>query len=163
MNFDVTSISTIVAAAGVLIGVVLTVQELRHLVKQRQTDLIVKLSNDVSTNKEFVKAVVDILQAQFNDYDDFVKKYGEPISKNDVAPSFIMLSSFYEQIGVLLKKGLIDIDVIIDLFPVEPIWEKLKPLIEHMRKKYHSPRYYEWFEYLHNEMKKREQRGVKNG
>jgi hypothetical protein len=33
---DITEISAIVVAAGVLIGVVLAVQELRHLVRQRR-------------------------------------------------------------------------------------------------------------------------------
>lgn len=37
---DIPSILAIVAAVGVLIGVVLAVLELRNLVRQRQTDLI---------------------------------------------------------------------------------------------------------------------------
>jgi hypothetical protein len=32
-----------------------------------------------------------------------------------------------------------------------------------MRKQVNNPQIYEWFEYLYNEMKKREQKGVKNG
>jgi len=160
---DIPSISAIVAAVGVLVGVGLTVLELRHLVKQRQTGVIIKLSSDISTNKEFVEAVVNILQAQFKDYDDFVKKYGEPISKNEVSLSFIMIGSFYEQIGVLLKKGLVDIDVMIDLFPIEIMWEKLKPLVEGMRKQTNVPGYFEWFEYLYNEIKKRQQKLQQKG
>ena len=54
---DITEISAIVAAAGVLVGVVLNVLELRHLRKQRQTDLVVKLysaftSDDFSESLE---------------------------------------------------------------------------------------------------------------
>ena len=70
---DLTEISAVVAAAGVLVGVVLTVQELRHLVKQRQTDLVTRLASDISTNKEFLEAFVDIFEVEFKDYDDFEK------------------------------------------------------------------------------------------
>jgi len=34
----------------------------------------------------------------------------------------------------------------------------MKPIAEGMRKQYNQPDWYEWFEYLYNEMKKREQR-----
>jgi hypothetical protein len=43
---DIPSISAIVAAAGVLVGVVIAVIELRNLVKQRQSDLVMRLYSD---------------------------------------------------------------------------------------------------------------------
>jgi hypothetical protein len=159
----ITEISAIVAAAGVIIGVVLTVLELRHLVKQRQMDLVTKLSYDVSTNKEFLLAFEDIFEVQFKDYDDFVQKYGRPMSRNEVPSSFMMMGNFFEQIGVLFKNGLINAAMISDLFPIDIVWEKLKPLAEGMRQEYHNPGFFQWFEYLYNEMKKREQRGIKSG
>jgi len=50
-----------------------------------------------------------------------------------------------------------------DLFgnAIRMIWEKLKPVIEEARKRY-NPRAYENFEYLYNEMKKREQQTAKS-
>jgi hypothetical protein len=44
-------------------------------------------------------------------------------------------------------------------------WNKLKPIIEGLRQETGS-RYFSWFEYLYNEMKKREKKlreGVRNG
>jgi hypothetical protein len=155
---DITEISAIVAAAGVLVGVVLTVQELRHLVRQRQTDLVTRLSYDISTNREFLEAFADIFEVEFKDYDDFVKRYGRTISRNQVPMSFMMMGNFFEQIGVLFRNRLIDASLISQLFPIDIVWEKMKPLVEGMRKEYHNPGFFEWFEYLYNEMKKREQR-----
>ncbi len=155
---DLTEISAIVAAAGVLVGVVLTVLELRHLAKQRQTDLVTKLSSDFSTSRPFLEAFVDILEVEFKDYGDFVKKYGKPISKNQVPMSFMIISNFFEQLGVLFRNKLIDASLISQLFPISVMWEKTKPLVEGMRKEYHDPELLEWFEYLYNEMRKREQR-----
>ncbi|MGA2310425.1 MAG: hypothetical protein ABSG57_12880 [Candidatus Bathyarchaeia archaeon] len=155
---DITEISAVVAAAGVLVGVVFTVLELRHLAKQRQTDLVTRLSYDISTSREFLEAFVDTFEVEFKDYDDFVKRYGRPISRNQVPMSFMMMGNFFEQIGVLFKNRLIDASLIDQLFPVFVVWEKMKPLVEGMRKEYHNPGFLEWFEYLYNEMRKREQR-----
>jgi len=160
---DITEISAIVAAAGVIIGVVLTVQEIRHLVRQRQTDLVTKLSYDISTNKEFLTAFEDIFEAHFKDYDDFIEKYGRPMSKNEVPLSFMMMGNFFEQIGVLFKNKLVDVTVISDLFPIDIVWEKFKPIAEGMRQEYRNPEFFQWFEYLYNETKKREQISGKNG
>jgi len=164
---DIPSISAIIAAIGVLVGVSLTVQELRHLVRQRQTDLITKLSYDISTNRQFLEASTDVFAAEFKDYDDFVRKYGKLISKNQVPISFSMIGNFYEQVGVLLKNKLIDISLVDQLLPASNIWEKMKPMVKGMREEYHDPAIFEWFEYLSNELKKRQQklqqRGSRNG
>ncbi len=40
---DIASISAVVAAGGVIVGVVFAVLELRNLVKTRQTDLALRL------------------------------------------------------------------------------------------------------------------------
>jgi hypothetical protein len=155
---DIPSISAIAAALGVLVGVVIAVVELRNLVKQRHTDLVTRLSSDIALNRESLEAFVDIVEAEFEDYDDFVKRYGKFISKNQVPMSFMMMGNFYEQIGVLLRNKLIDASLVDQLFPVSIIWEKTKPLVEGMRKEHHDPGFFEWFEYLYNEMKKREQK-----
>ena len=69
----------------------------------------------------------------------------------------------YEEVGVLLRRKLIEIGMVDDLFgnAIRMIWEKLKPVIEEARKRY-NPRAYENFEYLYNEMKKREQQTAKS-
>jgi hypothetical protein len=77
-----------------------------------------------------------------------------------------MIGNYYERIGVLLRRKLVDASLISDFLNVRVIWEAMKPYVLYMREKYGSATL-EWFEYLHNEMKKREkqvqQEGVKNG
>jgi hypothetical protein len=46
-----------VAAAGVLVGFVYYILEMRHQNKVGQTDLITRLSYDVAVNKEFLGSV----------------------------------------------------------------------------------------------------------
>jgi hypothetical protein len=76
---------------------------------------------------------------------------------------------FFEGVGVLLHRKLIDIAAVDDLFssPIKISWEIMKPIAEGERKKFSRPQIWEWWEYLYNEMQKRErilqQKGAKNG
>jgi hypothetical protein len=154
---DIQTVSIMLASASVIAGVVYYALQIRHQTKMRQTDLVTRLSYDISTNKEFLEAFADTFEVEFKGYDDFVKRYGKPISRNQVPMSFMMMGNFFEQIGVLFRNRLIDASLISQLFPIDIVWEKMKPLVEGMRKEYHNPGFFEWFEYLYNEMKKREQ------
>ena len=159
---DIPSISAIVAAIGVLIGVVLAVLELRNLVKQRESDLLMRLHLAFST-RETCEAALKLASAKYKDYDDFVEKYGSPFAEGPVQTAFLMMGMFFEGIGVLLRRKLVDIDLVTELFDVEMFWVKWKPLAEAIRKQTNNPHIGEWFEYLYNEMKKREQAGVNSG
>ncbi len=155
---DIQTVSIAIASASIVIAVVYYILQIQHQKKMRQTDLVTHLSRDIALDREALDAYVDIVEAEFEDYDDFVKKYGKFISKNQVPRSFMMMGNFYEQIGVLLRNRLIDASLVDQLFPVSTTWEKMKPLVEGVRKEYHDPTVFEWFEYLYNEIEKREQK-----
>jgi hypothetical protein len=157
-ELDIPSISAIVAAVGVLVGVILTVLELRHLWKQRQTDLVVRLYS-VFTTGEFLEAILKVRNLEFKDYRDFVKKYGSVLSETPTNVAILKIANYFEQAGTLLYRGLIDADMASGLLMPATIdyWNKLKPLIEGFREETGS-RYFSWFEYFYNEMKKREQK-----
>jgi hypothetical protein len=56
----------------------------------RQIDLVIRLASDMRS-REVVGAFMDMLDAEFTDYDDFVKKYGMLYSKNQVPLSLLMI------------------------------------------------------------------------
>jgi hypothetical protein len=155
VDIDVPSISAIVAAAGVIVGVVLTYVELRHQTKIRKTDLLVRLFSSVDS-KDWLDAWEKVNEREILDYNDYKAKYG-----------FVELNIvfvFFEQVGKLLQKGLIDMDLIpLPYGQVNVMWEKIKPIVEMGRNRFNEPKVGQGFEYLHNEMKKREQRGVQSG
>jgi len=159
---DIQTVSIAIASASVVAGVIYYAFQIRHQAKVRQTDLVIRLSSDVN-RKEFLEAFTDTFEAEFKDYSDFVKKYGMPFSRKQVPLSFLMVGNFFEQLGILFRNRLIDAYLISQLFPISVVWEKMKPIVEGIRKEYRNPQYYEWFEYLYNEMQKREQKSVKNG
>jgi hypothetical protein len=86
------------------------------------------------------------------------EKYGSVLSKDPVAIAYGMVASFYEGVGILVHRKLADVNLICELFPSQAIWKKIEPLVEGMRKQYALPSLMEWFEYLYNELQKREEK-----
>jgi len=160
---DISTLSIMIASISVVLGVIFAVLQLRDLVKTRQTDLIMRLYSAYGS-REFQEAWVETLRLEFKDYNDFLKKYGAT-SEKPAYTSVNMVASFFEGIGILLRRQLANIDLVDDLFSSDIIitWRKMKPLVEGWRKHFNRPQISEWFEYLYNEMQRREQRGVKSG
>jgi hypothetical protein len=158
---DITEISAVVAAAGVLIGVVYYILEMRHQTKIRKSDTFWKIYQSFNS-KEFIDAAHKVMNLEFRDYNDFLKKYGPPFAESPVATAIALVCNMYEGAGELLHRGLADYENISNI-STGMAWEKVKLIVEGARKQYNFPSYYDKFEYLYNEMKKREQRGVKNG
>ena len=146
---DITEISAIVVAIGILTGVIYYILDICNQTKMRQTDLLVRLFSTL-VSKDWLEAWEKVRDREVIDYGAYKEKHGF-VEANQVYV-------FYDQLGRLLQKGLIDID----LLPLETgqiiiAWEKLKPLLEGGRKKFNEPKLGYGFEYLYNEVKKREQ------
>jgi len=155
---DVPTLSIIVAAASVVAGVIYYSFQFRHQTKMRQTDLIMRLYSTYGSN-EFREALIKVMNLQFEDFEDYVKKYGPWFSDKPAHKAMAMVGMFFEGIGVLLYKKLIDTSLTYDLFctPIRLCWEKMKPVLLGLRRQYNDRTIFEHFEYLYNEMKKREQ------
>jgi hypothetical protein len=148
---DITEISAMVAAAGVLVGVVYYILDLRQQTKIRQTDLVMKLYSQFSS-LEFQKMWQEVMKREAKDYNVYSHEYG--------TAEFLSVGIFFEGIGILLRRKLIGIELVDDMFtsPVKLTWEKMKEVTLEARKVRNQPEVFEWFEYLYNEMKKKEQK-----
>ena len=156
---DITEISAVVAAVGVLVGVVLTFAEFRRQTKIRQTDLVWRMSQILYAN-DYRDAILKVLNLDFKDYEDFTKKYGPYLSDSPTMKALTKINALYEGLGSLVRRKLIDFELVYAVYdqPCRRAWEKVKPIIEGYRKASNLPQYLWEFEYLYNEMKKREQR-----
>ena len=150
---DITSFSAIVAAVSVVVGVIFAIIQMRDAAKTRHTELIIQLNPALKVNINDVnEALPKIWNLEFKDYKEYLKNYGEPLSDK----AFYIITGYYDGLGFLLSKRLIDNDII-EYFvggAVTSNWEKLKPIIIGMRKDKKLPELFEWFEYLYEEMKK---------
>ncbi len=156
---DIPSISAIVAAIGVIVGVVFTYSEVGNLVKERRTDVSWRIYQSFCS-KEFLEATYKVWNLEFEDYNDFVKKYGLPFAESTVAVALALVGNLYEGAGELLHRGLADYESVSNI-PTSMMWEKMKLVIEGTREQYNFPGLWTNFEYLYNELKKREQQLAK--
>ncbi|MEM3616823.1 MAG: hypothetical protein QXJ31_02800 [Candidatus Bathyarchaeia archaeon] len=149
---DIQTVSVVVASTSVMIAAVYYVFQVRHQRRSRDIDLVMRLYATFS-KKEFQQEMQQIMNDCQTEtaFAELAKKYGA------IAPES---SLFFEGLGVLLHRKLIDIGLVDDLFSgmIIRYWEACKPFIEDARKHLNYPQYAEWFEYLYNEMKKRQQR-----
>jgi hypothetical protein len=143
---DITEISAVVAAAGVLVGVVYYILDMKSQTRLRQTDLVMRLYSVFAT-EEFQKEMLTLMtDTEIKDYSTFKKKYGV-----NAPPTGL----FFHEVGILLSRKLADIGLINRLFGPTVIryWENILPMIEDARRQLSST----WlggFEHLYNELKK---------
>ena len=71
---DIQTISIAIASASVVAGVVYYALQLRHQTKMRQTDLVMRLYSTYSS-KEFLEAYTKFMTMEFEDFNDYKKKY----------------------------------------------------------------------------------------
>jgi len=152
---DITEISAVVAAAGVLVGVVYYILDMRHQRQVRQSDMVIRLYNTFGST-EFAKSYQKVHSLELEDFAGYLKKYG---TDPEVYAAMVNVGVFFEGIGLLAKRKLIDMSLVHDLFSsiVRLTWEKMAPIFKGRREQLKAPSYGEWFEYLYNELKKREQ------
>jgi len=152
---DVQTVSIVIASASVVAGIVYYVFQIRHQTRIRKTDLLARLYS-IMVSKDWLEAWQKVQENEALGYEEYLRKYGS-VEINEV---FV----FFQQLGMLLKKGLIDVDLIpLSYGQISAQWEKMKPVLEGGRKKWRNPMLGNEVDYLCSELEKREQRGVKNG
>jgi len=156
---DITEISAMVAAAGVLVGVVYYLLDVRNQAMMRKTELVTRLYSHLYGSEDLQRARKKVNSVTYKDYDDFVKNYGAPNSEEPIPMAIATVLYVFEEAGVLLSKKLVDVDLIDQLMgeSILSTWTNLMPLIKESRIRLNRPRVWRNFEYLYNEVKKREQ------
>jgi hypothetical protein len=87
------------------------------------------------------------------------KKYGPFSEIKPIHRASRVVSVFFEALGLLLYHELLDEQMLWDAYQVAHRWEKVKPIVKHLREELNEPRYLEWFEYLYTWFKEQENQG----
>jgi hypothetical protein len=140
-----------VAAISVVVGVIFAILQMRHATKTRHTELVIQLNPALQASVSDLAEASKILSRDFTSYEDYVEQYGDPLYDK----AFLTLAAYYDGLGFLLHKQLIDIDIIEYILSggITGSWERLQPIIIGMRNDRNLPTLLEWFEYLYEEMK----------
>ncbi len=75
--------------------------------------------------------------------DDF-----DPERADAMDPPIARALEFYETVGTLTKRDLLDTPLVLDWLWVSGIWERLRPAVERLRDKHGVPQLFENFESL---------------
>ena len=154
---DASTVSIVIASAGVLAGVIYYILDIRHQSRLRQTESVIRLSPFFNMNaRELQEAITQVCSIEYENYDDYLERYsGKP--ENTMLK---MLGNYFEGMGILVSKKLVEVDIVYNFWGdiIQSSWEKIKPLIADMRKDSGAHNMFVFWEYLYNEMKKREQR-----
>ena len=142
-----------VAATGVLLAAIYYVLNIRTTLQTRQAQLFMPIYSTYSS-AEFLKTRSEVMSYQYKDYDDYQSKYGFDVNP-DADAKARMVNAYFEGIGVLMKRGLIDPSIVDDLMSgvIVRYWEKYEPYILEYRQRRDWPQAGEHVEYLYNKIK----------
>jgi len=158
---DYSTLSIVLTGIGLIVAVTYYTFTIRNQNRTRQAQLLMGLYDKYSSI-EFLKQNREIAQQEWTDYEDFKKKYG--IENNpDAWGSWQSILSYYNGIGVLLRKKLIDITLVDELLAnsVFRDWGRMGEILvewrkeiiaQNPRKRTHGP--FDGFDYLYNELEK---------
>jgi len=153
---DIQTISIAIASAGVLAGVIYYVLEIRHQSRLRQMESLIRLSPWFNMNaREVQEAVTQVCSIEYKNYEDYLERYSEKPENMTLK----ILGNYFEGIGILVYRKLVEADIVYDFWGeiIQSSWEKIQPLVADMRKDLGDSNMFRFWEYLYNEMKKREQ------
>ena len=169
---DVQTISIVVAAAGVFIAAINSIYSSRRSAKNdeltletRQAQLFMQIYNRWNSF-DLANAYGHIryqLLPEINDYRDYLENFDPREGGNLRAFSqLLLIYTYFEGLGMLVKKGLLDIELVSDLFDERIRWlgEEMMQYITAIRKRYNDPTRYDSIEYLYAALKQYEQRST---
>jgi len=158
---DVQTVSIVLAALSFILAATYYSFNMRHAKETRQAQLFMQLTTQLFS-KEMIRDNMDLMETQWDNLEDFYTKYDSSVNKENFVKRFRSWY-IYDQVGFLLKRGLIDKEMTFTLMGgmnASWSWQKFKSIIEHQRDYQNMPELAVWFEYLVNKMNKmNEKRG----
>lgn len=148
------SASYVAASMGVLVAAIYYILNLRATLQTRQAQLFMQSFNLWLASK-FDDKLTDLLFRQkWSDYDDWKEKFG-PVNNPQAASNYTSVDTFFEGLGTLVRRRLIDPGLVDDLMGGDIIayWSKMRPIAEGLRREYMST-FSENSEYLYDVVKK---------
>ena len=134
---EISAIRDTVVAISVTLGVVFAIIQLRGIARDRRTHLVLDVFSHVGT-LEFSEQFAKILNAEFKDAKEAEEKC------SIVALS--MVARYYEGVGLLIRRRLVDPNLIFESLPFDIMWRKMKPWCLEKRRSL-GPDIYVHFEY----------------
>ncbi|MBN2335240.1 hypothetical protein JXL21_06735 [Candidatus Bathyarchaeota archaeon] len=127
----------------------LQLQSQEHQLETRQAQIFLQYVRDWN-EVDFKLIAREIIRWEWTDFDDFKTKYYDDLENSGKLTS---LGMFMESLGIMVQKGLIDVELAFTVFGgyVVRYWEKFKEIEYETRERYNWPQSGIYLEYLYNE------------
>ena len=148
---DLQTILTYLTLISVPIGVAYHIMTLNNSRKNQQLQLETREAQLMmqlwSSWMNYRNQQVFWVGIEYEDFDDFWERYG---SDDVFWKEHSEIMAWYENVGVLVKEGLLDIRLIALMYAgaTRMFWEKLEPLMDGLKEKWKYPRLWSETEYL---------------
>jgi hypothetical protein len=144
---SVTDYAAVASAAGIILGTVFVLMQLRHMEMHRNVEISLKLFEWVETERlrKALRWVED--EFHFEDYDNKTQE----LASHEVDDYPYEVTAFFEQAGFLVEKKFVDLDVVDDRLGsrIASVWNKLGPWIKAVRNQTGDETFGEHFEKLY--------------
>lgn len=134
---DTSLVLDAIVAVSIAAGAAFAVIELRGIGRDRRTRLVLDMMFHVSSN-DFAQHWAKIMTTEFSTADEAQERCSWA--------SLEIVADFFEGVGLLVRRGLVDANLVFDMLPIHHAWSKLEPWCIGIREKYDSTMY-EHFEY----------------
>ena len=148
-------LAIIITGLGLTASITYYAMVLRNQNQTRQAQLFMQIYSRFDDPDWMVNWGQVVRQWEWRDYEDWHSKYS-PEMDIEAAAQYGSVAAYFEGIGVLVYKNLIDVDIVADLMSrnIMIFWEKMGPIIKERRIRYNNEYVWEWNEWLYNKMKK---------
>jgi hypothetical protein len=164
-EWDVPTIASICLAIAAIIGIFFAANEYRHLARQRKLEMLIRIYPGYNiSRRELRTAEKQVVTSDYKDFSDFINRYGGADSGNPIPMAFDEVGDYYEGIGILVHRKLVDSALVYALVGNKVIcyWEKMLPFTKGLRESGGDDSIWEYFEYLYHKMQEdsRTQRSI---
>ena len=129
---------------AVILGIALGLLQLRALAKQRQEDMVLR-AYEPFLDPAFSRAFWEVQAWNFTTFEQF-----DAAATVDDRVTLDVVCMLFETMGLLYKRGLVDLDFLDDLVaePTLMTWNKIAPIVYGFRAKANLPGWSQWHEGL---------------
>jgi len=165
------------AELGILaIGIIIALQQLRDIKKTREIELETRQAQlfmqiydrfndrefqaqlfmqiyDRFNDREFWEYFTELRSHTWDDVEDWQMKYGREENRKAFS-AFASMASYFDGVGVLANRELIDIGLVDDLLHTRALWfwDTYEDIIREMRTRNNNPRIWPYVESLHSQI-----------
>ena len=152
---ELSTIRDLVAIASFIIALTYYILNIQNQRETRKTQLFTQIYRE-RYNPENIQRWWEMMSWEWEDYDDYYRKYGGFGLDPELSAISVAQFSYYDGLGLLVRNNMVDVLTVFQLMssPIIAIWFKFETVLKAMRAMENGPgeNYMESFEFLADEM-----------